>query len=164
MLHGVFGRKLKRNKDQRRRLFMQLSREMFMHGRVKTTIAKAKAVQPLVEKLVTKAKGATNADIMEIKKSMSDAAAEKQLLEMAKTRFSKRTSGFTRIVKLGKRMGDSSEMVFLEFVDAAPVKEVKAEKADKAPKAAEKSAKVQEAEVVEEEAPKKTTKAKKVTK
>lgn len=163
MLHGVFGRKLKRNQGERRRLFMQLSRSMFQLGKVKTTIAKAKAVQPLVEKLITKAKSASSSDIREIKKTLSNSETEKMLMEMAKTRFSKRNSGYTRIVKLGKRIGDSSEMVYLEFVDAAPALE-KAEKVEKAPKGAEKSAKVQDADVVKDEAPKKAVRAKKATK
>lgn len=163
MLHGIFGRKLKRNKDQRRRLFMQLAREMFDHGRVKTTLAKAKAVQPLVEKLITKAKSASSADVREIKKTLSEKKAEDQLLEMAKTRFMKRTSGFTRIIKLGKRTGDSSEMVFMEFVDAAPAP-VQTEKVEKSPVKTNAPATVQEAEVVEEEKPKKAAKTKKTTK
>ena len=142
---------------------MQLTRSMFELGKVKTTIAKAKAVQPLVEKLITKAKSASSSDIREIQKTVSDSATEKRLLEMAKTRFTKRNSGYTRIVKLGKRVGDSSEMVYLEFVDAAPVAE-KTVKAEKAPKAAEKQPKVEEAEVVQEEAPKKTARTKKTTK
>ena len=163
MLHGIFGRKLKRNKDQRRRLFMQLAREMFDHGRVKTTIAKAKAVQPLIEKLITKAKSGSSSDVREIKKTLSEKKAEDQLMEMAKNRFTKRTSGYTRIIKLGKRTGDSSEMVFLYFVDAAP-QPVATEKVSKAPAKTEKAAAVQDAEVVEEEKPKKTVRSKKTTK
>lgn len=70
---------------------------------------------------------------------------------MAKSRFGGRTSGYTRIVKLGTRLGDASEMVFLEFVDAAPVVE---KQSPKAPKAAKGAKAVQEAEVVTEEAAK----------
>lgn len=125
-------------------LFLILTRSLLIHGRVKTTIAKAKAVQPLVEKLITKAKRATRSALIEISKTLADKASYTKLLEMAKERFMARSSGYTRIVKLGKRSGDASEMVYFEFVDAAPVKEeVKA-----------KAQKIQEAEVVTEAKPK----------
>ena len=100
MKHRVFGRKLGRNKDERRRLFTKLVRAIFEKGRIRTTLAKAKAVQPMVEKHVTRAKASKTAG----------------------GRFAARSSGYTRIVKLGKRSGDAAEMVFLEFVDPEPAK------------------------------------------
>ena len=156
MKHGYYGRKLGRNKDERRRLFMILTRSLLESGRIKTTIAKAKAIQPMVEKLITKAKSGTNGALNAVSGVLSDASSYKKLLEFSKTRFTKRTSGYTRIIKLGTRLGDASDMVYLEFVDEAPVKpQVKKEKPAKAAKA---GAEVQEAEVVTDEAPVKEVK------
>jgi len=71
MKHGYFGRKLGRNANERRSLFMQLMRSLISFGRIKTTQAKAKAIQPAIDKLITKAKKGSNADINEMRKSLS---------------------------------------------------------------------------------------------
>lgn len=156
MKHGYFGRKLGRNKDERKRLFRDLCRVLIEHGRIRTTIAKAKSIQPTVEKLITKAKRATNGSLREITKTLADSVAEKRLIDMSKTRFAGRTSGYTRIIKLGVRVGDAAEMVYLEFVDAEKTPEVV--KAPKATKETKSAPKVQEAEVVTEKKPAKTKK------
>lgn len=155
MNHGYFGRKLGRNVGERRLLFMALVRSLISYGKIKTTFAKAKAIQPMVDKLITKAKGGSNADVTELRKTLADESMVRNLRDMAKTRFHTRTSGYTRIIKLGKRRGDSAEEVLFEFVDAAPEKAtvVKTKTVKETPK-------VQEAEVVSEKkavkAPKKT--------
>lgn len=155
MNHGVFGRKLHRDVGQRRRLFMQLTRALITNGRLKTTLSKAKAVQPGVDKLITKAKTRGNAAVSELRKSLADEAMVTKLTDMAKTRFDKRTSGYTRIIRLGKRYGDAAEEVLLEFVDAELVPIVKAVKTAKT---AEAKPKVEEAQVVNvEKAPKATS-------
>ena len=162
MKHGYYGRKLGRNKDERRRLFMILTRSLIESGRIKTTLAKAKAIQPMVEKLITKAKSGSSGALNAVSGVLSDAGSYKKLLEFAKNRFTTRTSGYTRIIKLGTRLGDASNMVYLEFVDAAPVKpQVKKEKTAKAGKA---GSVVQEAEVVTDEAPVKASKSIKAAK
>ncbi len=150
MNHGVFGRKLGRNVGERRQLVKNLAASLILSGRVRTTLAKAKVIQPVVEKLITKVKRGTNGAIREVHKTLANLAAEKTLAEMVKSRFDKRNSGYTRIVKLGTRFGDAAEMALLEFVDAAPVMEKR--KAEKAKSAKEtQAAQVQEAEVVTEE-------------
>lgn len=162
MKHGYYGRKLGRNKDERRRLFMILTRSLLASGRVKTTMAKAKAIQPMVEKLITKAKSGKNGALNAVSGVLSDADSYKKLLEFTKNRFTARTSGYTRIIKLGTRLGDASDMVYLEFVDAAPEKqETKTKKPSKTTKG---TVAVQEAEVVTEEAPAKTVKPVKTAK
>ncbi len=120
MRHRYFGKKLSRTTNERRRLLMVLARELLTHGRIKTTFAKAKVVQALVERLVTKAKKGTRASVRQVEKVLSDATRVKILLGWAKTRFGNRISGYTRIVKLGQRTGDSSEEVILSFVDDVP--------------------------------------------
>lgn len=143
MRHAVFGRKLNRTVDERRRLFMILLRSLFGSGKIVTTVAKAKAVRPMAEKLITKAKSATRSDMRQIRKVLADRVTVGILMDWAKTRFTKRTSGFTRMVRVGRRLGDASETVELSFVDAAPVKEtvVKA-------KTKEKGKKVEDAVIV----------------
>ena len=95
-----------------------------MHGAVRTTLAKAKAVQPLVEKLITKAKHGEHIDIVQVQRVLDNRQLTQQLFADAKTRFSGRTSGFTKIVKLGKRLGDAAEEVLFAFIDERVVAEV----------------------------------------
>jgi large subunit ribosomal protein L17 len=145
MRHNYFGRKLKRNVGERRGLFMMLVRSLVEHGTIRTSIAKAKAVQPLVEKLITKAKKATHADVNEIRKTVADKKTEDKIVSWGKTRFARRTSGFTRIVRVGNRLGDASREVLLSFVDTLP-EEHEVIKPKKTEKVTDK--KVEEAQIV----------------
>ncbi len=131
MRHSVFGRQLSRDKNERRRLLQGLARDLIHHGLVRTTLAKAKAVQPLIEKLVTSAKKSfvggsrrSASPQQQLRKVLSDKVTEQLLMADAGTRFAARGSGFTRIVKLGPRMGDNAEEVMLQFVDERVVVEV----------------------------------------
>lgn len=123
MNHGVYGRKLSRSKNERKRLFASLVREVVLHDRIVTSLAKAKAVQPLVEKLVTRAKKGTDADRRLILKVVPYKDIADRLMADAKDRFSTRTSGFTRIVRLGIVRSDGSREAMLSFVDAAVVRQ-----------------------------------------
>lgn len=145
MRHSVFGRQLSRDKNERRRLLQGLARDLIRHGLVRTTMAKAKAVQPLIEKLVTSAKKSvrgprTDAPHQQVRKVLADKDTEQLLLTDAGTRFVSRQSGFTRIVKLGPRMGDNAEEVMLQFVDERVVVEVV--KSQEKPSVKDKSKKV----------------------
>ncbi len=143
MRHAYFGRKLHRTTNERQQLFRNLLRALIAHGSIKTTIAKAKSVVPAMEKLITKAKSGTEAAKREL---FADLGGDKQstqmLLDMAKTRFAARSSGYTRLVKLGSRQGDAAEMVELSFVDAPiviePKKEIVKKKAEAKPEKAAK--------------------------
>ena len=123
MRHGYFGRKLSRTKNERRRLFQGLVRDLIKHGTIRTSAAKAKAVKPLVDTLVTKARRGTNQDIIGILSVLDDKKLTGQLVEEGKTRFAGRSSGFTRIIRLGARVGDAGEEVLLQFVDERVVVE-----------------------------------------
>jgi len=109
-------------------LLQGLARDIIQRGSIKTTLAKAKAVQPMVEKLVTLAK---KGSVREIEKVLASKDIEKALLADVKTRFAGRNSGFTRVIKLGKRLGDATEEVFLQFVDERPVTSPKQPKLSK---------------------------------
>ncbi len=131
-------RKLSRTKNERRRLFQGLARDLILRGSIKTTLAKAKAVQPQVEKLVTLAK---KGSLRGVEKILASRDIEKTLLADVKTRFAKRSSGFTRIIKLGKRLGDATEEVLLQFVDARETAEAVKPKTVEAKKPERKSVK-----------------------
>jgi len=154
MKHGIGGRQLQRSSNERRRLFQGLLRDLFIHGSIKTTMAKAKSVRSQAEKLITKAKKSEDYQRRKIYEVLSDKKSTSILWEEGKTRFSARTSGFTRIVHIGPRRGDNAEEVVLSFVDARPVKEVK--KVEKTE--VQKKVSTKKAVVLKEKAPKKTTK------
>jgi large subunit ribosomal protein L17 len=131
MRHAVFGRKLSRTNNERRRLFAGLVRDLIIRDGITTTIAKAKAVQPIIEKLITKAKRGDEANRRNVDAVLTDRKVTAQLFDEAKTRFASRTSGFTRIIKLGKRKGDATDIALLSFVDEKVVVEAIAPKKTK---------------------------------
>lgn len=127
MRKNVFGKKLKRDKNERTALFKNLMSSLILHERIETTQAKAKAIKPQVEKLVTKALKGGNASMKVIYSSISSVAANKLIKDIA-PRFSKRQGGYTRIINLGQRLGDQAPMVILEWVEKAKaVVEVKSQ-------------------------------------
>ena len=124
MRHHVAGYKLSRSKDQRKALRRVLIKQLFENNRIKTTKAKAKAIRGDAEKLITLAKNSISAsDIEKVNarrlaaSALADAAIVKKLFDDIAPRFETRPGGYTRILKLGLRTGDSSEMVILELVD-----------------------------------------------
>ena len=151
MRHGYFGRKLSRTKNERRRLFMVLMRSLIVHGRIRTTEAKAKAIAPAMDRLITAVKNGSSAGINEVRKTLANEPVVRTLRDMVKTRFGGRTSGYTRMIKLGKRRGDAAEVVLLEFVDPKPAPLVAPVETSKSKKLTKKSPVIQEAEVVQDE-------------
>ena len=108
--------KLSRDPDHRRALLMNLSKEVIEHERIKTTEAKAKAVKPELEKLITLAKrGDLHSRRLALSALGQDATAVHQLFEVVAPRYATRPGGYTRILKLGPRQSDSTEMVLLEL-------------------------------------------------
>jgi large subunit ribosomal protein L17 len=131
--------KLGRTQGHRDALLANLAVSLIEHGRIKTTVAKAKAVRPVIEKLVTKAKKATlHARRMALADLRHNTDAVSKLFSEIGPLNAARKGGYTRIVKLGARRSDSAEMAVIEWVDmpaaSSPApKTVAAEKA--APKA-----------------------------
>jgi len=124
MRHRVAGYKLSRTKDQRKALRRVLIKQLFENNRIKTTKAKAKAIRGDAEKLITLAKNSANAsDIEKVNarrlaaSALADAGIVKKLFDDIAPRFESRNGGYTRMLKLGLRKGDSSEMVMLELVE-----------------------------------------------
>ena len=118
MKKNVFGRKFKRDKNERKALFKSLMSALVMSERIQTTEAKAKAIRPEIEKLVTKAKQGGNAAKLVIEKSLTRPAYDKIIKEIA-PRFDKRQGGYTRLIKLGERFGDDAPVVVMEWAEMA---------------------------------------------
>ena len=124
MRHRVAGYKLGRKKDVRAALRKNLIKQLFEHGRLQTTRTKALAVRGQAERLITLAKRGNSGDDAAVVHArrlaaarLGDAASVKKLFEDIAPRFENRPGGYTRIVKLGPRLGDSAEMVILELVE-----------------------------------------------
>ncbi|MFL5848578.1 MAG: 50S ribosomal protein L17 [Solirubrobacteraceae bacterium] len=117
MRHGKQRGKLSRDSAHRKALLRNLSRELIEHERIKTSQAKAKAVKPEVEKLITLAK---RGDLHARRQALSALGQDKfvvyKLFEEVAPRYSERPGGYTRILKLGPRRSDATEMVLLELV------------------------------------------------
>ena len=117
MRHAKQKGKLSRDSAHRRALMRNLCREVIEHERIKTSQAKAKAVKPKLEKLITLAK---RGDLHARRQVLSELSQDKflvhKLFEEIAPRYAERPGGYTRIVKLGPRRSDSTEMVFLELV------------------------------------------------
>lgn len=152
MRHRKSGRKLKRTASHRKALLASLSTALLRHKKIRTTVAKAKEARMFVEKLITRAKNAAamndkakdvHARRM-VARYIKDKDVVRELFGEIAQKVANRAGGYTRIVKLGRRLGDGAEVALLELVDyqgvQKPEKSPKAEKEVKADKS-EKSAK-----------------------
>ena len=148
--------KLGRTADHRRALLANQVCALIQHQRIKTTLAKAKAVRPLAERMVTLGK---NGSIHARRRALAVLRQKnivKKLFDDIAQRSAERNGGYTRIVKLGARKSDSARMAFIEWVDAEHIAEEKPKKEKKANRK-EPEAKPQRAEP--EQAPQEETKA-----
>jgi large subunit ribosomal protein L17 len=118
--HHRAGKKLGRTASERKSLYSGLAAALIEHGRIRTTEAKAKAVRPIAEQMVTLGRrGDIHARRQALAYLRSQDTVYKLFSEVA-PRFAERPGGYTRIVKLGPRQGDAANMVYLEFVDHLP--------------------------------------------
>jgi len=124
MRHRVAGRHLGRSTGHRQAMFRNLITELFRHGRIKTTEAKAKAIRADAEHLITVAKRVDPENAVtrvharrEVAKVLYDKDVAIKLLEDIAPKFSERPGGYTRLLKLGPRLGDNAPMVLLELVE-----------------------------------------------
>lgn len=173
MRHRNKTAKLKRNASQRRALLANLACSLIEHGRIRTTLAKAKALRPLAEKLVTLGKRGDLHARRQAVAFLRHKDVVKKLFEEVAPRSKDRPGGYCRITKLGARMTDSAQMAYIEWVDlpadeedalteapAAAAEEPKAEEkapAEEAPaaEAEEEAPAAEPEEAVEEEDEKK---------
>ena len=120
MRHRRAGKKLGRDSAHRKALYSNLAGALIEHGRIKTTEAKAKAVKPFAEQMITLGKrGDLHARRLALAELRSQDVVHLLFADVG-PRFADRPGGYTRIVKLGPRYGDAAEMVYLELVDYEP--------------------------------------------
>lgn len=116
MRHYSNIRKFGRERNQRQALMRSLARNLIIHSRIRTTIAKAKELRPFVEKLVTKAKAGTITSRRLINSRLQGADETKKLMVEIAPKYKSRAGGYTRIVRLPNRDFDGSQMALIEFV------------------------------------------------
>jgi large subunit ribosomal protein L17 len=172
MRHQVKGYKLGRTADRRKALLRSLAISIILHEQIKTTKIKAKAVQPMVERLISQASRndlATKRLLM--KRLANHQLAVRKLMELIGPRFANRPGGYTRLLKAGNRPGDNADVVFLSLVEQTtpaeaekflaarsankPVAKPKAEATTAAKEEVAKKKPVAKKDTVSKEAPKK---------
>ena len=117
MAHRIDGRKLSRKQGPRLALYKNLTVSVLRYERIKTTEAKAKEVRGRVEHMITLAKrGDLAARRTVISQFPNEPLVVSKLFDELATKYADRTSGFTRIVRLGQRLGDAAEIVQLELI------------------------------------------------
>ena len=124
MRHQRKGKKLGRDSSHRKALYSNLAGALIEHGRIKTTEAKAKAVKPIAEKMITLGRRGDLAARRQALAYLRSQEVVHQLFAEVAPRFADRPGGYSRIVKLGPRYGDAAEMVYLELVDYVPPRAV----------------------------------------
>jgi large subunit ribosomal protein L17 len=131
MKHRVVGRRLDRTTEHRTAMFRNLVTSLFRHERIKTTTPKAKEIKRFADKFITLAKAGTQHARRQANRDIRDVEVLNKLFATLGPRFKNRPGGYTRIVHLGRRVGDAAEMSMIELVErSAP-----AEQGDKVEKA-----------------------------
>ena len=117
MKHNITQKKLNRTTSHRKALLMNLSNALIKHEQITTTLPKAKALRPFVEKIITLGK---NGDLKSRRKAISilqDDKNIKKIFDVIADRYKERSGGYTRIVKIGNRFGDNAPTAIIELVD-----------------------------------------------
>lgn len=139
MRKQVYGRRFKRDKNERKALFNGLISAMVLNGSIKTTEQKAKAIKGDLEKLVTKAKkGETSRRLLQ--SSLTKNEIDKMINEIA-PRFKNRSGGYTRLIKTGRRFNDDASMVIMQWVEDVQIKNEKTKESKKVMKPVRKQSK-----------------------
>ena len=120
MRHARTGKKLGRDSSHRRALYANLACSLIEHGRIRTTEAKAKAVKPFAEQMITLGR---RGDLHARRQALAELRSQEvvhKLFSDVGPRMAERPGGYSRIIKIGHRPGDAAEMVYLELVDYTP--------------------------------------------
>lgn len=151
MRHKKHRHSLGVTKEHREAMMANLSSALITHGRIKTTLKKAKALRPFVERVITLAKKGTLHDRRIAISRVRDTAAVAELFDEKAAQFANRNGGYTRIYKIGTRIGDAAEMALIELIAAEDEGYPKRSK-PAAKKSSKKKATKQTAPAAEEEA------------
>jgi len=130
MRHQAKGRQLSRTAEHRRALLSTMATSLFLHGKVVTTEAKAKAIRSAAEHMITLAKREHLHARRQVLAMVPDTEVVHRLFDTVAARFSERHGGYTRIIKAGPRPGDAAPMVLLELVDRVEVTDGKGKDKD----------------------------------
>jgi len=117
MRHRKKGKKIGRTSSHRKRTLQALSNALIENKRITTTVAKAKALRPFVEPLITRAKEDTQHNRRQVFRHLQSNDAIEELFNEVSERVGDRPGGYTRIIKLGQRSGDGAELAMIELVD-----------------------------------------------
>ncbi len=109
-------RKLGKTSDQRKAMLRQLTTDLLENGRIKTTVTRAKEVQPIAEKMITLAKKNDPAAYRQTLSYVTKESVAKKLFDEVGPKYADRNGGYTRIVRIGFRRGDAAEIAYLELV------------------------------------------------
>lgn len=120
MRHLVDKRKLGRTTPHRLAMLKNMATSLIHHGRIQTTLPKAKELRRLAERLITFGKRGTIVARRKARRFVQDRQALAKLFQDLAPRFAKRNGGYTRILKLGHRAGDQAPLAFIEYVDYIP--------------------------------------------
>lgn len=122
MRHGNKNNNLSRTASHRKALLMNLGCQLITHKKITTTLAKAKALRTFIEPIITKTKKAETKELIMhnhriVFSYLNDKSAVKELFTVVAPKVASRPGGYTRIIKLGKRIGDNAELALIELVD-----------------------------------------------
>jgi large subunit ribosomal protein L17 len=157
MRHQIGQKKLQRSTAHRMAMLKNMVASLLEHGRIKTTVPKAKAARPIAERMITLGKRGGLHNLRLAARTLPNKDLLSKVFGEYKERYEERTGGYTRIIRLGHRHGDAAEMALLELVDRPegeePEKKAKGDDGDKggeekkpAKKPAKKAKKEEEAE------------------
>jgi large subunit ribosomal protein L17 len=116
MRHGVSGRKFDRNTGHRKAMYRNLVTDLLRYGRIKTTEPKAKEIRPMAEKIITLGKDGTVHARRQALRVVYDPDVVAHVFAELGPRYADRPGGYTRIIKLGPRLGDGADMAIIELV------------------------------------------------
>lgn len=116
MRHRAKNRQLSRTTSHRRAMLSNMATSLFLHGKVVTTVAKAKELRPVAEKLITLARRGDLHARRLVERRIRDKAVSSALFKEIGPRFAARPGGYTRIIRLGHRVGDGAETARIELL------------------------------------------------
>lgn len=117
MRHKIKGTKLSRTSSHRKAMFANMTTSLVMNEQIKTTAAKAKALRPYIEQLITKARKGTLAARRDIISRIRNKKAADKLMSVLAERYKERPGGYTRVIKAGFRYGDMAPVAYIELID-----------------------------------------------